>query len=53
MSISIKGVDASWSEKSIVNTLHDVHVFIPQEKLYAIVGPVGAGKVHSSDNFKI
>lgn len=44
-SISIKNVDASWTEKSIANTLHDITVTIPQKKLYAIVGPVGAGKV--------
>ncbi|XP_032455220.1 multidrug resistance-associated protein 4 [Nasonia vitripennis] len=43
-SISIKSVNASWTEKSIANTLHDINVTIPQNKLYAVVGPVGAGK---------
>lgn len=47
-SISIKSVNASWTEKSIANTLHDINVTIPQKKLYAVVGPVGAGKVRES-----
>jgi ATP-binding cassette subfamily C (CFTR/MRP) protein 4 len=45
ISICIKNVNASWSEKSIANTLHDININVPQKKLYAIVGPVGAGKV--------
>ncbi|KAJ8684127.1 hypothetical protein QAD02_019919 [Eretmocerus hayati] len=43
-SISVKQVDASWTDKSIANTLHDVSINVPQKNLYAIVGPVGAGK---------
>lgn len=42
--ISIKNVNASWTENSIANTLHDINVHVPDGKLYALVGPVGAGK---------
>ena len=45
LSIAIKGVSASWSKKMITNTLNDISFTVPQNKLYAIVGPVGAGKV--------
>ena len=44
-SILIKNVNASWSEGSIVNTLHEINICVPQKKLYAVVGPVGSGKV--------
>ena len=43
--ISIKNVNASWTENSIASTLHNINVLIPNGKLYALVGPVGAGKV--------
>ncbi|XP_011505092.1 PREDICTED: multidrug resistance-associated protein 4-like isoform X1 [Ceratosolen solmsi marchali] len=43
-SILVKNVNASWSEKSIANTLHDINIVVPQKKLFAVVGPVGAGK---------
>ncbi|XP_058803038.1 ATP-binding cassette sub-family C member 4 isoform X2 [Phymastichus coffea] len=42
--ISIKNVNASWSENPIVSTLQDINISIPQKKLYAVVGSVGAGK---------
>lgn len=43
--ISIKNVNASWTENSIAGNLHNIDVLIPNGKLYALVGPVGAGKV--------
>ncbi|PBC29424.1 Multidrug resistance-associated protein [Apis cerana cerana] len=36
--------DASWTENTIANTLHDINVHMESGKLYAIVGSVGAGK---------
>ncbi|OXU18927.1 hypothetical protein TSAR_000783 [Trichomalopsis sarcophagae] len=43
-SISLKSVTASWSPNSIVNTLHDITMYITPKKLHAIVGPIGSGK---------
>lgn len=42
--ISIKNVNASWTDNPIVSTLQDINISIPQKKLYAVVGSVGAGK---------
>ncbi|OXU16308.1 hypothetical protein TSAR_005794, partial [Trichomalopsis sarcophagae] len=42
--VSISNVTAKWSIKSVVNTLSDVDIRVTSKKLYAIVGPVGAGK---------
>ncbi|XP_015609831.1 multidrug resistance-associated protein 4 [Cephus cinctus] len=42
--VTVKDVTASWTEKSISNTLHKVNLKIPPGKLCAIVGPVGSGK---------
>lgn len=44
-SIILKDVTATWSETTIVSTLHDINNYIGFGKLYALVGPVGAGKV--------
>ncbi|XP_001603825.1 multidrug resistance-associated protein 4 [Nasonia vitripennis] len=42
--ISIVGVSASSIEKSDVNFLHDIDLCVRRTLLYAVVGPVGAGK---------
>lgn len=47
-SVLISNASAKWSKKSIVNTLNDVDIRVASKKLYAIVGPVGAGKVRAS-----
>lgn len=44
----MKNVNASWTTNAIVNTLHNINIQIKEKKFYAIVGPVGAGKVHST-----
>lgn len=44
-SISIKSLTASWAENAITSTLHNISIQMKPGKLYAIVGPVGAGKV--------
>ncbi|XP_070521556.1 ATP-binding cassette sub-family C member 4 isoform X2 [Cardiocondyla obscurior] len=43
-SILMRNVNASWTTTAIVNTLHNINVQFKEKKLYAIVGPVGAGK---------
>ncbi|XP_076758535.1 ATP-binding cassette subfamily C member 4 isoform X2 [Xylocopa sonorina] len=43
-SVIMKNITASWTENSISNTLHDINIQIESGKLYAVVGPVGAGK---------
>lgn len=43
--IVVKKATASWIPNPIVDTLRDVNVTIKQGEFYAIVGPVGAGKV--------
>ncbi|KAL2730827.1 ATP-binding cassette sub-family C member 4-like isoform X1 [Vespula squamosa] len=43
-SIILKDVTATWTETTIVTTLHDINNYIGFGKLYALVGPVGAGK---------
>lgn len=45
-SIILKDVTATWTESTIVSTLHDINNYIGFGKLYALVGPVGAGKVN-------
>lgn len=45
ITIMIKNVSASWTSNAIVNTLHNINIKLETGKLYAIVGPVGAGKV--------
>ena len=45
VSIVVKNLDASWAENCIVRNLHDINVNILQKKIYAVVGPVGSGKV--------
>lgn len=42
----MKNVSASWTNSAIVNTLHNINIQIGAGKLYAVVGAVGAGKVH-------
>lgn len=43
--IIIRGVDASWGSNSSINQIDDIDIRIISQKLYAIVGPVGSGKV--------
>ncbi|XP_034938713.1 multidrug resistance-associated protein 4-like [Chelonus insularis] len=42
--IQIKEMSASWVEKLIANTLHDINITIESRQLCAFVGPIGAGK---------
>lgn len=41
--ISMKDVSASWEKQ--VDNLCDINVSVPLNKLWAVVGPVGSGKV--------
>ncbi|KAK2579975.1 hypothetical protein KPH14_012235 [Odynerus spinipes] len=43
-SIILKDVAASWTETTIVSTLHGIDTYIESGKLCALVGPVGSGK---------
>ncbi|XP_058795497.1 ATP-binding cassette subfamily C member 4-like isoform X2 [Phymastichus coffea] len=43
-SIILKSVTGSWSPNLIVNTLHDITLYISPKKLHTIVGPIGSGK---------
>lgn len=43
--VLVKAATASWTGNSIVNTLHDINVNVMPRKLYAVIGPVGSGKV--------
>jgi len=52
-SILMKNVSASWTTTKIVNTLHNINIQIKDKKLYAIIGPVGAGKVYLLNTFYI
>ncbi|KAI4497628.1 hypothetical protein M0802_007168 [Mischocyttarus mexicanus] len=42
--IILKDITASWTDATIVNTLHGINTYMGFDKLYALVGPVGAGK---------
>ncbi|XP_043488596.1 ATP-binding cassette sub-family C member 4-like [Polistes fuscatus] len=42
--IILKDITASWTDATIVNTLHGINTYMGFNKLYALVGPVGAGK---------
>lgn len=43
--ICMEKVNATWSEDLSVDTLNNINITVPSKKLYAVVGPVGAGKV--------
>lgn len=43
--VLVKAATASWTGNSIVNTLHEINVNMMPKKLYAVIGPVGSGKV--------
>lgn len=53
ISIAMKNINASWTTTAIVNTLHNINIQIKERKLYAIVGPIGAGKVHFTFVFHV
>lgn len=43
--IKFQNIKASWSKDHIVNTLYNINLTVPKGQIFAIVGPVGAGKV--------
>lgn len=43
--IDVKQIDAKWSSNSSVNQISNMTLNIVSGKLYAVVGPVGSGKV--------
>lgn len=43
--IDVSNVTAKWANDQMVNTLENINLMLTPNRLVAIIGPVGAGKV--------
>lgn len=50
VSLTVSNATAKWTKNLVVYSLRDVNLTVKRNRLVAIIGPVGAGKVRVKNN---